>query len=99
MRARQSYGMLKLMGLDELIAQDPDDYVRIAVRLGREPEYRAAVRARIAAHKHVLYDDRGVIKAFVEWLDHELARGRRHDGTAQSTPPVPASSSPRTNEP
>jgi predicted O-linked N-acetylglucosamine transferase (SPINDLY family) len=74
MRARQSYGMLKLMGLDELIAQDPDDYVRIAVRLGREPGYRAAVRARIAACKHVLYDDQGVIEAFTRFIESEVAR-------------------------
>ena len=33
MRGRQSAGMLRLMGIDELVARDADDYVRIVARL------------------------------------------------------------------
>jgi len=48
MRGRQSMAMLRLCGLDELVAADIDDYVRIALRLGRDREWRTALRERLA---------------------------------------------------
>jgi protein O-GlcNAc transferase len=48
MRGRQSMAMLRLCGLDELAAADIDDYVRIALRLGRAREWRAVLRERLA---------------------------------------------------
>jgi hypothetical protein len=47
--------------------------VRIAVGLGRDPSLRARLRERIAERKHVLYDDRGVIEAFADWVLREHA--------------------------
>ena len=43
MRGRQSAGMLSLAGVDELIARDPDDYVRIAARLATDAQWRSAL--------------------------------------------------------
>ena len=40
MRGRQSAGMLRLIGVPELIAADEDDYVRIVVRAGGDAERR-----------------------------------------------------------
>jgi predicted O-linked N-acetylglucosamine transferase (SPINDLY family) len=68
MRSRHTAAMLRVMELDELIAKDQDDYVRIAVELGRSSDYRAGVRARIAERKHRLYDDHSVVRAFAERL-------------------------------
>jgi predicted O-linked N-acetylglucosamine transferase (SPINDLY family) len=68
MRSRQTAAMLDLMEIPELVARDPDDYVRIAVDLGRDPQRRAALRARIAARKHVLYDDARPVAAFAQFL-------------------------------
>lgn len=48
MRGRQSMAMLRLCELDELVAADVDDYVRIALRLGRDREWRTALRERLA---------------------------------------------------
>jgi len=73
LRSRQTAGMLRLMGIEDLIATDLDDYVRIAVELGRDAERRAALRARIAERKHVLYDDQGVIDAFAAFIERELS--------------------------
>ena len=36
MRGRQSAGMLEIIGLPELIAENDDDYAAIALRLGRD---------------------------------------------------------------
>lgn len=55
MRGRQSYGMLKLMGLEELIAKDQDDYVEIAVRLGTDKAWRRQVAQHISANKDSIF--------------------------------------------
>jgi predicted O-linked N-acetylglucosamine transferase (SPINDLY family) len=68
MRGRQTYGMLRLLGLDELIARDAADYVRIAIRLVSDAEWRSALSARIAARKHELYRDRTTVEALAEFL-------------------------------
>ena len=68
MRGRQTFGMLKLLGLDELIAHDADDYVRIATRLAQDADWRASLGARIAAEKMKLYRDQSVVDALAQFL-------------------------------
>ncbi|MBK9132690.1 MAG: tetratricopeptide repeat protein [Gammaproteobacteria bacterium] len=43
--ARSGYALLGMLGLGELIANDADEYVRIAVELANDPERLAALRA------------------------------------------------------
>lgn len=81
MRSRHTAAMLTLMELPELIARDADHYVEIAVRLASSSEFRAAMRARIAAAKHRLYDDIGVVDAFARFITAEVARARDQNGT------------------
>jgi predicted O-linked N-acetylglucosamine transferase (SPINDLY family) len=45
--SRVSASMLKAVGLDELIAGDAEAYVQLALRLGRDPNYRARLRERL----------------------------------------------------
>jgi predicted O-linked N-acetylglucosamine transferase (SPINDLY family)/predicted SAM-dependent methyltransferase len=51
--SRQTLGFLRCLGLNECVAADPDDYVRIAAGLAadgeRVAEYRRALRSRMAA--------------------------------------------------
>jgi predicted O-linked N-acetylglucosamine transferase (SPINDLY family) len=68
MRSRHTAGMLRLLELEQLIARDADDYVRIAVELGRSADFRAEMRGLIRARKHRLYDDRRVVDAFVDFI-------------------------------
>jgi protein O-GlcNAc transferase len=63
MRGRQSMGMLSLMDLDELIARDNEDYIRIALRLATEPEYRTHISQRILARHDSVFDDARPIQA------------------------------------
>lgn len=75
MRGRQSAGMLHLMGIDELVAQDQDDYVRIVAELAADPERRAALSRRIRdAHPRV-FDDETPIKALAQWLRDNVPGG------------------------
>ncbi len=68
MRGRQSAGMLSLLGIDELIARDGDDYVRIAARLASDGTWRGAMRTRITERMPVLFDDPAPTRALAEAL-------------------------------
>ncbi len=61
MRGRQTAGMLQVVGATDLIAANPDDYVRIAVRLANDASWRREQRARIEAGRSRLFDDRSAI--------------------------------------
>ena len=75
MRGRHTSAILEMMGLAETIAQTVDDYVAIAVRLGRSAAERAAVAGRIAASKHRVYQDRDCVVALEDFLDRAVRTG------------------------
>ena len=62
MRARQSYGMLQMIGVTETIAKTEEEYIEIAVRLGWDHEWRQAVREKMTANKHRLFNDKECIR-------------------------------------
>lgn len=68
MRGRQTYAMLKLLELTELIAQDKEDYVRIAVELGRNRDWREEIKQRIRERKHRLYETEKTVQALQKFL-------------------------------
>ncbi|MDP1679215.1 MAG: tetratricopeptide repeat protein, partial [Candidatus Nitrotoga sp.] len=56
MRGRQSYGMLKCMGLDELIAKDQDDYIEIAIKIGTDNAWRQLVVQHIISGSNRIFE-------------------------------------------
>lgn len=68
MRGRQTAGMLELMGMPELIAKSPEDYVRIAVEVARDRDRNAQLRRAIAERRGVLFDQPAPVAAFAEAL-------------------------------
>jgi protein O-GlcNAc transferase len=68
MRGRQTYGMLRLLGMDELIAQDVEDYVRIATRAAQDNAWRRSLSERIRSRKIELYSDQSTIEALADFL-------------------------------
>jgi protein O-GlcNAc transferase len=73
MRGRHTLAFMRMMGLDELVAADVEGLIAAAVRLGRDPEARRGVSARISANKHRLYGDRECVRALEKFL---LEKGR-----------------------
>jgi protein O-GlcNAc transferase len=49
--ARMAGSLLHAIGMPELIAASPEEYVALAVRLGKEPEFLAATKAKLAANR------------------------------------------------
>ena len=73
MRGHFTAGILKRLDLAEFIAGQVEDYVALAVRLGREPELRTAVCKRMAANRPRLYEDLSPIEALADFLEKTAA--------------------------
>jgi predicted O-linked N-acetylglucosamine transferase (SPINDLY family) len=76
MRGRHTYGILKMIGLEETIATDTDDYVRIAAQLGTDAGYREHIRAAILAHREHLYNDTACIQGLEDSFRQAVQEGR-----------------------
>ena len=57
MRGRQTMAMLKLLNMEELIAQSGQDYLEIALKLAADKVYRNEVSQRILENRARLFDD------------------------------------------
>ncbi|HET7730306.1 MAG TPA: tetratricopeptide repeat protein [Usitatibacter sp.] len=69
MRGRQSQAMLRMLGLDELIASGTEDYVAKAVALGGDAERRRSVSERIAARGGELFGRDEPIRALESFFE------------------------------
>ena len=63
-RGRHTAGMYRRMQIDDAIARDAEDYVRIAVFLGRERDRRQALSRKILERSDVLFEDAQVVREF-----------------------------------
>jgi len=63
MRGRLGSGIVRQLGLSELIAASKAQYVELAVRLGEDRRYRTQVRERIRGAERSLYADRAAVDA------------------------------------
>ncbi|MCC7218213.1 MAG: tetratricopeptide repeat protein [Burkholderiales bacterium] len=68
MRGRQSAGMLGLMQIEECVARDEDDYVRIAAALAKDRARCDEVSRRILAAGARIFDDAAPVAALAQWL-------------------------------
>ncbi len=68
MRGRHTAAILKRIGCKATIAGSLEEYVSIAVRLARDPVWRAEVRQAVAAGKHRAFGDTGYIRALETFL-------------------------------
>jgi predicted O-linked N-acetylglucosamine transferase (SPINDLY family) len=60
--------MLRMLSLDELVAADAADYVRIAMDVARDRERNATLRRAIAERAPELFDRPEPVAAFSEAL-------------------------------
>jgi predicted O-linked N-acetylglucosamine transferase (SPINDLY family) len=68
LRGRLASGILKRLGLPELVAPTEEAYVDLAVRLASDRAYRQSVRARMEKARSVLYEDAAPVRALEEFL-------------------------------
>lgn len=77
MRGRVTMAFLKMMGISETIAQSKEEYVKIAVRLGQDTQYRQHISQQIAQNKHKLYGDLKPVRALEDFLLKLVNKPRR----------------------
>jgi protein O-GlcNAc transferase len=74
LRGRLAGGILKRLGIAELIAQSEKEYVAVAVQLAQDAAYRAQIRQRIARSRPVLFDDAAPIRAMEAFFSDVVLR-------------------------
>jgi protein O-GlcNAc transferase len=72
MRGRHSAAILTMMGLDETIASSLDSYTEIAVRLGRDSEWRKLISKRMADNKQNIYRDTECVEALGKFFERAV---------------------------
>ncbi len=76
LRGRLTYAMYCQMGWQDLVAHDGADYVRLAVRLGTDPNFGAAMRRRIEETAGVLFGDVAVVRDLEQAFEQMHAERR-----------------------
>ena len=74
MRGRLASGILRRMGLRELIVPTEDEYVARAVKVVQDREYREQIRNRLETSRHVAVADRAPIQALEDFLIQAVKR-------------------------
>jgi len=68
LRGRLGSGILKRLGMTELVATSKEHYIDLAVRLAADPRYRAEIRERIRRSETMVYEDTGTVDALADLL-------------------------------
>jgi protein O-GlcNAc transferase len=77
MRGRHTAAILRRIGCEATIAASPDAYVSIAVRLARDPVWRAEIRHAVAVGKYRVFEDRDYIRALENFLTEAVCGTHR----------------------
>ena len=73
MPGRACYAFYKRMQFEELVATSPEEYVRKAVQVATDRDYRAYVTNRIARSSDVLFNDMEVVREHERFFEEATA--------------------------
>ena len=68
MRGRHSYGILKMLGVEDTIAYSEEEYIDIAVKLGNNCHWRQSIVDNIYANQDKIFNDRQCLRGLEEFL-------------------------------
>ena len=69
MRGRLAGGILKRIGLQELIAKNENDYINLVVKLVSNKEYNQYIRNKMKENNHLLYSDFESVRGLEKFLE------------------------------
>lgn len=75
MRQRHSSAILTMMGVTETIASSIEDYIALAIRLGKDTTFRSQISEKMATNKFRVYQDKACIEALEKFIE-DLVRGK-----------------------
>ncbi len=67
MRGRHAYAMLKMIGVDETIAEDENDYIAVASKLANDREWFLEIRELMKNKRNKLYNDATFIRGLEDF--------------------------------
>ncbi len=67
MRGRHADSFLKMLGVTDTIAKNEADYIKIAVKLGLDSEWRSDISQRMSQRHDNLFEDETCVKALEEF--------------------------------
>jgi predicted O-linked N-acetylglucosamine transferase (SPINDLY family) len=73
MRGRVGAAIYQAMEMTDCIAATREAYVSLALRLARDQDFRAAARAKIAAHRSKLFENRDTVAEWERFLSEASA--------------------------
>ena len=68
LRGRLASGILRRMGMTELIAKNEEEYINLTVKLVQDRQYREAIKEKIIANRPILFDDLTPVRALEQFL-------------------------------
>jgi len=78
--ARYTLGCYRKMGVTDLVANGPEHYAELAVRVATDRDYRAEVVARIEATGNLLFEEMAGVREHERFFARAVASGRDRDG-------------------
>ena len=85
MAGRCTKGFYDVMGIDDAVARDPADFVRISTRLAHDAAFSAGLRRQIRSARGLLWQRRGAVEEWQRFLE-QAAAGQRVDSLHQHSP-------------
>ena len=73
MRGRFAGAILKRMGMDELVCQDKETYINLAVKIAQNSSYRESIKKKMSKSSPVLYRDTASIQALENFLSRVVS--------------------------
>ncbi len=78
MRSRHSYGILKMLEVEETIANNEQEYINIAVKLGLNYDWRNNIKTKIETNLKKIYNDLECIKALEQFYQKVINEKLNH---------------------
>ena len=72
MRGRHTYGILKILDIEETIASSKKEYIEIAVKLASDINFRNFIVNKIKKHKNKLFNDDKPVRFFEDVIRKKL---------------------------
>jgi predicted O-linked N-acetylglucosamine transferase (SPINDLY family) len=72
-RGRHTQALYREMGLLECVAQSPDHYTEIAVRLATDSAFRESIKEKILARNYLLFENSDVLREYERFFVNAMA--------------------------
>ena len=72
LRGRHGYGILKMLGVTDTVAQTEEEYIEIATKLILEPDWKQELVTKIRNNIERLYEDKTCVKGLHDFYEEAI---------------------------